>query len=192
MNMKRLWLDRALLIVASVAVAGIGVVSAQTPTPMPQPSAKAEKPVAERTVVALKVQLTISQYDGEKKTGSLPFTLWVNANDAETTLQTGIQVPMIVKNSSGQAPAEFTYRAIGTNITCRATSADDGRFRLNLIINDNSIVPAKTAGANPTFQSFTAQNNLYLRDGQNAQFVAATDKLTGEVTRVDVTVTVLK
>jgi hypothetical protein len=38
----------------------------------------------------------------------------------------------------------------------------------------------------------TAANNLVLRDGQTRQFTAATDRVTGEVVKVDVTLRVVK
>jgi hypothetical protein len=154
--------------------------------PATPPPAAAKPPVVEKPLVPLKVQVTIARYEGEKKTSSLPFTLWVNANDFPgTTLNVGIQVPI----GSGSSAA---YRSVGTNITCRATSMDDGRFKVNLDLEDSSVASSKDNGATPTFQSIGAHNMLLLRDGQNAQFIAATDKVSGEVTKVDVTLTVLK
>jgi len=69
---------------------------------------------------------------------------------------------------------------------------DDGRFKVTLDLEDSSVASSKDNGATPTFQSIQAHNMLLLRDGQNAQFIAATDKVSGEVTKVDVTLAVLK
>ena len=44
----------------------------------------------------------------------------------------------------------------------------------------------------PTFKSFLSTNTVILKDGQTMQYTTATDKVTGEVTKVDVSVTVLK
>jgi hypothetical protein len=44
----------------------------------------------------------------------------------------------------------------------------------------------------PAFRSFTSSFNLLLKDGQTAQHTAATDPISGEVIRVDVTLNVLK
>jgi hypothetical protein len=44
----------------------------------------------------------------------------------------------------------------------------------------------------PIIRNFTSTNELTLRDGQSAQFTAATDRISGEVTRVDVTLNVVK
>ena len=41
----------------------------------------------------------------------------------------------------------------------------------------------------PAFRSFTSTFNVLLKDGQTAQHTAATDPVSGEVLRVDVTLT---
>jgi len=42
------------------------------------------------------------------------------------------------------------------------------------------------------FRTFSMQNRLILREGVPQQFTMATDKISGETLRVDVTLTVLK
>ena len=166
----------------------------------PQESA-AKPPAAQKPIIPLKMQVTLSRLDGDKKVGSLPFTLWVNVNDdKQTTLNFGLRIPTpnsaVVGDSKTQTPTptSYTYNNAGTNITSSATSMDDGRFRVYLTISDSSLVPGKDAlsAGMPTFQSFSTSNYLILRDGQTAQFVAATDKVSGEVTKVEVTINVLK
>jgi hypothetical protein len=44
----------------------------------------------------------------------------------------------------------------------------------------------------PVFRSFRSTNTLVLRDGQTRQFTAATDRVSGEVVRIDVTLNVVK
>jgi hypothetical protein len=41
-------------------------------------------------------------------------------------------------------------------------------------------------------RSFRFSNSFVLKDGQTAQFITAVDKVTGVVTKVDVTLTVVK
>jgi hypothetical protein len=41
-------------------------------------------------------------------------------------------------------------------------------------------------------RTFNTEATLYLRDGQTAQYAMATDPVTGEVLKVDVTLTVIK
>jgi hypothetical protein len=171
-------LSAALATALVSATAVLAQSSGSSAAPQIPPAAKA----ADKPAIPLRVQVTLSRFTGETKTSSLPFTLWVNANDQQkTTLNVGMQVPV----GTG-------YRGIGTNLQCGATGMDDGRFRVELSIEDSSVAPSKESGGSASFQSLTTHNFLLLRDGQNAQFVAATDKVTGEVTKVDVTVTVLK
>jgi hypothetical protein len=172
-------------VMLTAGIVGGASLLAQTPGP-------AAPAAAAKTIVPLKVQVTLSQYDGEKKTSSLPFTLWVNANDqSSTSLNVGTQVPMPASGTPGVVQ-NYTYRGVGTNMTCSATTLEDGRFRVKLAIQDSAIAPSKEHDGIPSFQSLTTENYLLLRDGQSAQFVAATDKVTGQVTKVEVTATVLK
>ena len=86
---------------------------------------------------------------------------------------------------------------MGTNIDCDVKTLDEGRFMLNLSVDDWSVyadeaaLPGGTKG-NPSFRSFRASNSMILKDGQTGQFTSATDKLTGETVKVDVTLTVMR
>jgi len=162
----------------------IGSAQGQQPTP------RQEKPLT-----PLKVVVTISRWDGTKQTSNLPFTLWVSSNDSSpTTLNVGQRVAYASGPPNPGGPVSYAYQNVGTTMSASATTQEDGRFRLLLNINDTSIAPGsqKDAKDGPEFLSFSANNYLLLRDGQTAQFVAATDKISGEVTKVDVSISVLK
>jgi hypothetical protein len=80
------------------------------------------------------------------------------------------------------------------SIDCTARSTDDGRFKLEISLEDSSIYPdsqaepgASHANASPSFRTFTLNNTVVLKDGESAQFVVATDKVSGETTKVDIT-----
>jgi len=47
-------------------------------------------------------------------------------------------------------------------------------------------------GGIPTLRSLFTNNSVVLKDGQSAQFTAAADKMTGEVVKVDVTLSIDK
>jgi hypothetical protein len=47
-------------------------------------------------------------------------------------------------------------------------------------------------GEPPVIRSFRLSNQVTLSDGQSTQFTAATDRITGEVVRAEVTLTVAK
>ena len=78
----------------------------------------------------------------------------------------------------------------------------DGRFQMWINLQDSSIFTSEGAGrgalsglrgVNPAaFRTFSFSNQLPMRDGQTLQFATATDKLTNEVLKVDVTLTVMK
>jgi hypothetical protein len=168
-----------------------------------KPAPPAQKPMA---LVPVKVQVVISRYQGEKKVSSLPYSLAVNANDrGSSSLRMGAQVPIATSmmpliDSVGKSsvPQSFQYKDVGINIDCSASTNDDGRFRLAITIEDNSIIgddPKAQPGVakgNPSFRSFRTTETLLIKDGQTLQFSTATDKISGDVVKVDVTLTVLK
>jgi len=157
----------------------------------------------ERPLVGLKVDLVVSRQAGEKKVSSLPYTLWVTANDPPnrpTSLRVGSQVPVAstrVAEKDSPPPPAYSYRDIGTNIDCSASTAGEGRFSVRIVLNDSSVhadakesrsVPAGL----PVFRSFSSSFSLLLKDGQSATYTSATDPVSGETLKVDVTLTVLK
>jgi len=84
------------------------------------------------------------------------------------------------------------------NIDCGATALEDGRFEVTLTINESSVATdpqdAKTTSASgyPVLRSYQSTNTLFVKDAQTTQFTAATDRVSGEVVRVEVKLTVVK
>lgn len=188
----------ACAIACALITEGVPVLAQERSAPAPQPAPQSA-PGAVR-LTPLKVQIVVARYAGDKKVSSLPYVLWVTANDRMTTnLRMGVDVP--VSMTSGQdVISNYSYRNIGTSIDCSATSADTG-FNVVITLSDSSIQfePAegsttpKTKLANaPAFRTFTSKFSILLRDGQTAQYTSATDPLSGEVLKVDVTLNVLK
>lgn len=161
----------------------------------------------------LQVQVVVARYQGDKRLSSLPYVLSVNAigssqalnNGENSQLRMSAQVPVVSRtavpgsgNQDASAVASFQYRSIGTNIDCRARAMGDGRFELGVSVEDTSVFTdveaagMPGAGQIPVFRSFQASHTLILRDGESRQFTAATDRVTGEVVRIDVTLTVVK
>ena len=168
----------------------------------PAPPA-APKPTA-APVTPLKVSVVVSRFQGEKKLSSLPYTLSVNAG-SRGTLRMGAKVPvmmMMTANMPKDMPqgGPIQYQDVGTSIDCFVSNAqDDGRFRVEITIDDSSVYgdgpnPSdnKPPPGNPTFRSFRASDSMVLKDGQTSQFTTATDKVSGEIVKVDVTLTVVK
>ena len=169
-----------------------------------KPPAPAPKPAA-APVTPLKIQVVISRYQGERKISSLPYNLTTNVGN-RATIRMGTQVP-VMRLATGQTDGAdakampqagpIQYKDVGTNLDCLSTAFDDGRFLLSLTIDDSSVYPDErtTSGepkGNPSFRSFRASNSMVLKNGETGQFTTATDKVSGEIVKVDVTLTVMK
>ena len=138
----------------------------------------------------LRVELVFSKYDGEALTSRLPYTFMVNGakEPRSTELRMGIEVPVTVAEGAQQ------YRNVGTNVDCRAHDLGDGSFRLELSVEQSSIYPASTSGddGNPLFRTFNSNLIVLLRDGESMELTSATDMVSGEVSKVSVSLEVLK
>jgi hypothetical protein len=185
-----------------------------------QGAATAE-PARNRTqgaAVPLKVTIVLSKYQNDKRVSSLPYELTVVTNNGPSRMRMGTQVavpgmgasvPATPASPAAGAPppppqkiGPFTYRDVGTNIDCLARDLDNGRFGVTVTIEDSSLYEdsqrtgegakvQKVEGVS-SVRTFRTTNQLVLRDGQSSEFTAATDKVTGEVIKAAVTLTVIK
>jgi len=207
--MRRL---QALACTALVSVTAGTVLVAQAPKDEGAKPATLLATPAVPPLVPLSVQVVFSRYQGEKKVSSMPYTLAVNANSLQhargekSRLRMGAQIPVPVMAPAtvdgkpapvaGGGPVQ--YRDVGINIDAWANSFDANRYQVNISIEDSSVYTSEQVGSLPkvgelpVFRSFRFTNELVLRDGQSAQFTAATDRVSGETIKVDVTLTVLK
>jgi hypothetical protein len=157
--------------------------------------------------VPLRVQVVLSRYQGEKKISSMPYTMSVVTNAGKTSMRMGVDVP-IPNTVFAPTPAEgktasppvtsYNYRSVGTNIDCSASLTEDAVYRLELAVQDSSVMMIDkemgTAGKvnAPSVRHFQSSFSVLLRDGQTVQHIAATDPVSGEVLRVDVTLNLVK
>jgi hypothetical protein len=172
-----------------------------------QAKAQAQRDDLQR-LVPLSVDVTITRYQGEKKISSMPYMLAVNANKlgqaGPALLRMGAKVPVPTlaappANPAGPAPAPslVNYQDIGTNIDCTAKVVNEG-FELRISVSDTSVYAniqdnaTPTVGNMPVFRSYQSTNTLVLKDGQTREFTAATDRVSGEVIRIGVTMRVVK
>ena len=136
----------------------------------------------------VKVQIVISRFDGEKKVASLPYFLFGTDDGAGMNFNLEVQVPV------PGGPTGPNYKGVGTHMTC-AVKAADGKFNVDLTLAFSSLLPDKTIAAVPdlpAFQSFTMHNALVLSEGQTVQYASVVDPVTGQVTKVDATLTMVK
>ena len=182
----------------SIAVAAVLIVALAAPGRAQEQNPPAPAPTT------VKIQLVLSRYQGEKKISSLPYTLSVTTdpvrNSGRANLRLGTQVPITTMTRQGadeKAPLvpSVQYRAVGTSIDCTLAVVEEGRFKLELSVEDSSVDTGPTGGSNPahpTFRSFRTSETVLLRDGQSTQYSTATDKVSGDVWKVDVTLNVVK
>lgn len=156
---------------------------------------------AERSVLTpLMVELVFSKYEGEELTSRLPYTFMVNGSTEprSTQLRMGIEVPVTVEQGTQQ------YRNVGTNVDCRAHDMGDSSFRVELQVEQSSIFPATTTSdqsqsplsedkpVNPLFRTFSSNFIVVLQDGETMELTTATDPVSGEVSKVSISLKVLK
>jgi type II secretory pathway component GspD/PulD (secretin) len=170
------------------------------PTPA-QPTPASSRPPS--AAVGLKVSLVFSRTHGDKKVSSLPYTLFVTANDQRTSVRLGTQIPVptTVVSDKGSLPS-YQYRDVGTNLDCAANSAPDGAYRLIITVEDSSVYyPDESDSATrsttavtraPAFRSFKSTFTLLVRDGQTVQSTSVTDPVSGQTIKIDATVNVQK
>ncbi len=183
-----------LSVLVAVVMLGGGVQAQVIPARAVQPQSPADAPP-----VSLKVTVTISRYEGEKKTASLPFVLWVNTGRDGSNIRMSNDVPIpTITMKDGVSTTSYIYRSVGTNIDCSASVVSDGLYRISLGIEDSQVgrpigvQAVQMDGTRGTVQSIRLQHQPILRDSQTVQFAVATDKTTGEVIKLDVTLNVVK
>src|SRR5262245_32632098 len=160
-----------------------------------------ERAATSAPATPLKVQVVLSRYEGERKVANMPYTLLVNAGerDNRVTLRMGVSLPV---SSAGKDGPTVNVYDVGTNMDCTATPGDGGRFRISLAVNHTSVyeshqthlqaaVPRPGASAQLR-RSCTSSFFLNLKDGETGESIVATDPVTGEVMKIDVTIHVVK
>lgn len=196
----------ATLIALSVLAPAAGFAQEPVPSPKPGPVLQLQPPQQPPSgITALMVDVTLSRYLNDKRLSSTPYTVSV-VPGIRSQLRMGGDVPVpsttFTPAKEGEKPSapltSFSYRPVGTAIDITSDAGVNGQWRLSITIDDTSIYPAdlappstKTTGA-PAFRSFKSVNAVTLRDGQNLDYTMATDRLTGEVYRVSVKLTVVK
>jgi hypothetical protein len=187
------------MIAALFVVPAVFAVQEKETPPAEKPATPpAEKPGTTGPGAPLRLQVVFARYQGEAKLSSLPYTLALNADQRPSRVRMGIQVPIQQKDT----PAQTVYRDVGNNLDCSAAAVVDSRYRVSCVLEQSSVY---TAGAErpasqglppissvPVLRTFRAEAALLLRDGQTGQFTTATDPVSGEVLRIDMTLHVVK
>jgi hypothetical protein len=191
----------------AVAIASLSASSPAQEAPKPESTKPAEARAAKPEL--LRVQIAISRLQGERKVGSIPYTLLLTSDGRKARLRMGVEVPVAVATlaagETAKAPVtSFQYRNVGTNIDCWMEDRREGLYQLSLNVESSSVYSSPDSRTNvglsetglapnqPLFRTFNVGLNPTLRDGQTVQAVASTDPVTGEVVKIDVTMNVVR
>jgi hypothetical protein len=168
----------------------------------------APKPENKVPVSTLKVQVTFTESQGEKKLANLPYTFFVQAGDGGprspwTKVRMGSRIPVYVGKDAG-----MQYIDIGTNIDARGLATEGGKFDVILNLERSWVegdvaVPAEKSIGNPTIgasgqfyepiiRQFKTELTLTMKDGQTIQTTQAADPLSGRILTITVVMNVVK
>ena len=168
--------------------------------PPPQEKPKSEEHA--QPTIPVKVQVVFSEYDGEKKISSMPYSFTAITNENfggyyNTSLRTGVRVPV----KAGGAEQKTSYMDVGSNIDCGIRTTDDDHYHLYMIFERSALYPNSGAQAEktqpsrpdapPLVRQFKASINMILKDGQTSETVS-TDPLNGHSLRISATINVMK
>ena len=148
----------------------------------------------------LKISVTFTEFEGDKKVKSLPYTMIVIADgkNPKSVVKMGSRVPVYAGKDA------FQYLDVGSNIDCQASRIND-KFDLRLSLDRSWVegsvampvdpgLTSQTSGQfpEPIVRQFRSDLSLTLRDGQTVESSFATDPLSGRVFKVEVSLNIVK
>jgi len=150
----------------------------------------------------LQVQIVIARYQNDKRVSSLPFSLSMSSapgSKANVRMGGNVAVPSTVftpQSGDGKASplTSYNFQQVGTNIDVSAVPSVDARLGLNVTISETTLKAADPGSQVnvPSTNNYQSSNTVFVKDGETAQFTAATDRISGEVVRIEVTAKVVK
>lgn len=150
----------------------------------------------------LKISITFTEFEGDKKVKSLPYTTIVIADgkNPKSVVKMGSRVPVYAGKEYG-----MQYVDVGTNIDCQASRTKDNKFDMRLSLERSwvegnvavAVDPATSLQSGgqfpePILRQFKSELSLTLRDGQTVESSFATDPLSGKVFKVQVSLNIAK
>jgi hypothetical protein len=155
----------------------------ETPAKAPE----ATKPPGKR----LRVQFQETRLRGESTTATRATTLALHADAEAAFVSVGSQVPISV---AGKEVTTTVIKSVGVEGRAKVGTLPDGRYRLEARFEESSVLApgggeAPRNGDNPILVVVRGESTLVLREGETVPFASAVDPVSGEVVRVDLTVT---
>ena len=196
-------MKNALATLVIMAILGASpFLTAQEPAPPgAKPEAAKSAPHSGKSgITPLRVLVTISRYQGEKKVTSLPYTLSVSIGGPAVRFRMGADLPYSTTTTNeGAKTQSYAYRTVGIAIDVTGQlMIEPGLYKMDLNVSDSSVASsnqiqgAPSVAGVPMFRNFSTNGSVLLRDGQTTQLSTSADPVTGEIMRVDVTLNVVK
>ena len=184
-------MSRLVFLVAVIVTFSAGAAAAldRVSQQAPQPAAQQAPAPPKGPAPTARLQIVLSRFNGEKRVANQPYVLVTLANGRPKALRIGAEVP--IAGAAAGTKDSPSYKSIGTNIIAEVTLQDDGRYLVSVTAESSSPYGDDKFGR-PTFRNHRLEGMSYLRDDQTAEIATATDSLTGEVIRMEVTLTVVK
>jgi len=168
--------------------------------------------------IPLKTQLLVTEYDGERKITSLPYTASITTSQAGKrdtigSLRAGARIPVATGSSAAtaagmaapQANTEFQYIDVGTNIDFWVWQWPDNRYLVsgNLVLSSlfakgeadepkDKATGETSPPGDPILHEARGFFAVVVRDGQPGEAISLTDPITGRVFKLEVTVNAVK
>jgi hypothetical protein len=156
-----------------------------------------------KPLIPIKVQMVFTEYDGDKKIASMPYSFIAVADEKlggyySTSVRNGVRIPVETDGKDQKT----TYLDLGTNIDCGIRNEEDGRFHLYFIFERSSLNPSAAMGDEklevtrpnglPLIRQMRTSETLVLKDGQSSESLLSTDPINGHSIRLSVTINVVK
>ena len=194
---------------SKIQLASLLVFAMLSPICRAQDKPKAEdRAKAEVQTTAIKVQIVFTQFDGDKKVKSLPYSMYMNAPDATelragwVKFRIGSRLPIYAGKN------EMQYLDVGTNVDARSAYTGDGHILLQVTLERSWVegevsVPMMKADASqpdssnghfqdPIIRGYKSELDLKLREGQPVESTVMTDPISGKLEKVEISFTILK
>src|SRR5256885_13624309 len=146
-----------------------------------------------KAITAVKLQVVLTESDGDKKIASLPYSfLIINSEPGGHTgftnfTRVGVRVPVAGVGKDGQAQ----FVDVGSNIDCGVQTEEDGHFSVRLNFERSSLYfqgrgdekgGVRTAeSGQPYIPTSRTQTQGLLKDRQTTEALTAADPLNGHV-----------
>jgi hypothetical protein len=151
-------------------------------------------------VISMDVKIVFSEFEGEKRVTSLPYILSSIFDESDRTarssLRMGIRVPILTDAKE----EKIQYNNVGTDVDCVVRRRADNRFRVELTVNRSSVFtpggtpasPGASISSRPILGNFSSTFNVMLRDGESREVVVASDPVTGRLSKIEVSLKLVK